>query len=296
MIPKNLTMKLLYLILIFIVPSTYALTLQELINSYNFGYNDGTLSINLFNDYMIDSNSNGQNDTLMINLTINSTKSDFFEFFIDLSEETGTLSNRINQSIASGVVSVVNLSFDTRILTKDRYNYSVRIYNSSNVLVFSKYNVETNIYRGFDNGTRITKITDEKISYVVDVLPETFLRVNLTINATQNQSTNVTAYIMFNGTIISATQQAALTNGSQIVSIDFDGDTIKSTRNNDNFTLDSVSIGKKLIRPTYITHAYNFSDFAKTSYIKNYSSAGVDTNANDCIFCFKSKFHENRSI
>ena len=134
--PKNLAMKLSYLILILIIPSTYALTLQELINSYNFGHNDGTLSINLYNDYMIDSNSNGQNDTLMINLTVNSTKSDFFEFFIDLSEETGTLSGRINQSLASGI-SIINLSFDTKTLTKDRYNYSVRIYNSSNVLVLN---------------------------------------------------------------------------------------------------------------------------------------------------------------
>jgi len=52
MVFKNLKLILVYSILILTVPSIFALTLQELIDSYNFGYNDGTLNINLFNDYI----------------------------------------------------------------------------------------------------------------------------------------------------------------------------------------------------------------------------------------------------
>ena len=75
---KNSILGLTYLILIFTIPNVGALTLQELIDSYNFGYNDGTLNINLFDDYIMDSDSNGQNDTLIINLTVNSTYTAFF--------------------------------------------------------------------------------------------------------------------------------------------------------------------------------------------------------------------------
>ena len=71
-------LKLIFLILVLTVPTVSALTLQELIDSYNFGYNDGTLNINQFSDYMLDSNSNGQNDALIINITVNSTYTAFF--------------------------------------------------------------------------------------------------------------------------------------------------------------------------------------------------------------------------
>src|SRR3989338_9604839 len=98
---KNSKIWILYLVLL--VPSAYSITLQELIDSYNFGYNDGTLNINLFNDYMVDSNSNGQNDTLIINITVNATYTAFFEVYFDLVEESGTLSNKINQSLSSGI-------------------------------------------------------------------------------------------------------------------------------------------------------------------------------------------------
>src|SRR3989338_3922811 len=273
MVFKNLKLILVYLILILIVPSIFALTLQELIDSYNFGYNDGTLNINQFSDYMSDSNSNGQNDTLIINITVNSTYTAFFEVYFDLAEESGTLSSKINQSISSGI-SNVNISFDTRLLNKNKYNYSVRIYNTTNILVFSKYSIETSTYSEFENGTNINRITDENLN-------SNYIRINLTLNASQNQDANITAYLKFNETIISATKPVTLSSGTQIVSLDFDNETIKSTHYNGNFTLDSVSIGKKLIKPSYSTSTYNYEDFAKTSYFRNYSSAGIDTNANN---------------
>ena len=270
---NNLKLLLLCIILVFIIPNIYSLTLQELINSYNFGYNDDTLNITLFTDYMVDSNSNGANDTLIVNLTINSTKTDFFEVFIDLSEESGTLSNTINRSISSGI-SNVNLSFNSNLFTKHKYNYSVRVYNASNILVFSEYNIETNTYNRFENGTNINRIMDENIG-------NNHIRINLTLNVTQDEDTNITVYFNFNNTIISAVKQVSLTSGLQTVSIDFDNETIKSIHYNGNLTLDSVLIGRKLIRPNYATSVYNYEDFAKTSYFRNYSSSGVDANANN---------------
>src|SRR3989338_7903842 len=39
------------------------MTLQELIDSYDYSYSDGTLNATYQNDYMIDNNGNGINDT-----------------------------------------------------------------------------------------------------------------------------------------------------------------------------------------------------------------------------------------
>lgn len=271
---KNLKIFILYLIFLFtVVPNANSLTLQELIDSYNFDYNDGTLNVNLFSDSMADSNLNGQNDVLIINLTVNSTYASNFEIYFDLSESSGTLSNRVNQSLIASV-SKVNMSFDTRLLTKNKYNYSVRIYNTTGILVFSKYNVETNIYNVFENGTSINIIRDENLN-------DNYLRINLTLNITQNQSTNITIFLKFNETIIGSTKNETLVIGAQTVSIDFDNETIKSTHYNGNFTLDSVLIGKKLFKPSYTTSIYNYEDFAKTSYFRNYSSSGIDTNTNN---------------
>jgi len=270
---KNLAITLVCLILVFIIPNVSALTLQELINSYNFNYSDGTLNVNIFTDYMIDSSSNGKNDTLIINMTVNSTKTDYFEVFADLVDGSGILSSRLNQSIASGI-SNVNLSLDTNLFTKNKYNYSIRIYNASNVLVLSKYNIETSVYTGFDNGTSITKITDENLN-------NNYIRINLTLNVTSSQDVNISIFLKFNQTIISAVNKSTLTTGLQTISVDFDNETIKSTHYNGNFILDSVIIGRKLLRPSYNTSIYNFEDFAKTSYFRNYSSSGVDTNANN---------------
>src|SRR3989338_1295208 len=257
MVFKNLKLILVYLILILIVPSIFALTLQELIDSYNFGYNDGTLNINQFSDYMSDSNSNGQNDTLIINITVNSTYTAFFEVYFDLAEESGTLSSKINQSISSGI-SNVNISFDTRLLNKNKYNYSVRIYNTTNILVFSKYSIETNTYSGFENGTSINKITDENLN-------NNYVRINLTLNVTQNQDANITVYLKFNETTISATKQATLTSGIQTVSIDFDNETIKSSHHNGNFTVAVKNTN------TYEIQAEIYDQF--NNFVKNLSAS-----------------------
>ena len=270
---RNFIKILLYLAIVITIPTAIATTLQELIASYNFGYTDGTLSVNLFNDYMIDTNSNGQNDTLVINLTVNSTQADYFTFFVDLNDGSGTLSNKLNQSLPSGV-SYVNLSFDTRILNKNFYNYSLRIYNTTNSLIFSKYGMQTNTYQGFENGTNVNRITDESLN-------NNYLRINLTLNSTQIQDANLTVYLSFNQTVISATKSATLTSGIQTILVDFDNETIKSTHFVGNFTLDSILIGRKLLKPAYTTYIYNYEDFAKTSYLRNYSSSGIDTNGNN---------------
>ena len=75
------------------------MTLQDLINSYDYSYSDGTLNATSQNDYMIDTNNNGINDTLIINLTVNSTYTSFFEVYFDLAEESGTLSDSRNLTV-----------------------------------------------------------------------------------------------------------------------------------------------------------------------------------------------------
>ena len=132
-------------ILIILTPNIHSLTIQELIDSYSYNYNDGTMYLLSYNDQLTDTDSNGINDRIIINLTINSTQADYFEFYVDLVDQGNTISNRTNVSVSAGV-SNVTVSFDTRLLTKNKYNYSVRIYNKTNTQIFSQYNIETQFF------------------------------------------------------------------------------------------------------------------------------------------------------
>ena len=44
------------------------MSINDLIDSFNYSYYNGSISIISSNDYMFDGNSNGLNDTLVINL------------------------------------------------------------------------------------------------------------------------------------------------------------------------------------------------------------------------------------
>lgn len=62
--------QILYVILLLVsvtLASAANMTIQELVDSYDYSYADGTLNATSQNDYMVDRNNNGVNDTLIIN-------------------------------------------------------------------------------------------------------------------------------------------------------------------------------------------------------------------------------------
>ena len=249
------------------------MTIQELVDSYDYSYADGTLNATSQNDYMVDRNNDGLNDTLIINITTDAATAGTYKFIVEIIDKNGVLVNETSKYIDSSNKSA-DVTFPSELLSKTKFNYSIRINNNNDNLIFRKLNIESQPYLKYETETNITKITDENLN-------NNFIRINLTINSTQAILTNITVTLAYNSSKISQTSEKNLSNGLQVVSIDFDNETIKSTHYTGNFTIDSVVIGNKIFDFNQNTSIYNYEDFAKTSYIKSIADGRIDTNANN---------------
>ena len=65
---------ILYLFVSLYQVSAANMTIQDLINSYDFSFSNGTLNVTSQTDYMLDTNENGVNDLLIINITTDESK------------------------------------------------------------------------------------------------------------------------------------------------------------------------------------------------------------------------------
>lgn len=196
-------------------------TMQQLIDSFDYNYYSGNLNVTNQTDYMIDRNGNGLNDTLMINITTNNATSDNYTFIIELIDKNGILVNDTTIYI-NATNNYAIISFSTEFLSQNKFNYTITINDVNGTLIFRKYKIETNTYLSYETGTNITKITDENVN-------NNLIRINLTINSTQAITANITVTLAYNSSKISKTEEKTLVNGLQVVSINFDNETIKST-------------------------------------------------------------------
>src|SRR3989338_4612243 len=119
----------LYIILFLLsISLASALTIPQLIDSYDYSLNKGITSITNSSDTMIDSNNDSVNDTLQ--LTLNTTGSaGTYLFFVDLEDNNKTISSNLNKTISTNDSLTIN--FSTTLLQTKKFNYTVRIYNLS---------------------------------------------------------------------------------------------------------------------------------------------------------------------
>ncbi len=248
-------------------------TLHSLISSYSYNFYNGTINVTSKNDYMIDKNSNNKNDTLIINITTDSKTAGNYKFIVELVDENGILINSTEKSITGSDASA-SINFPSELLTNQKFNYSIRINDNYNNMVFRKFNVESKTYKNYETGANIIKITDENAN-------NNFLRVNLTISSNAAKTANITVALAYNSSSIQKTEEKTLNNGIQIISINFDNETVKSTRYKGNFTVKTIIIGNKIFEFGKNTSIYNYEDFAKTSYIKSIEDGKIDADNNN---------------
>ncbi len=250
-----------------------AMSVGELADSYNYDYSDGSMKIVQFNDTMIDLNSDGLNDTLVINLTTNVSASTSYFFVVKLFEGDHLVQNFTNATVSSSTQSV-SVTFSTNQLQLGQYNYSVDVRDQNYILVYSKYRTQTSLYSNFSKGTAIAAIADQRIN--------NSLRINVSLNVTQNSTSNITVYLVYNtNRTLSSTVQANLTTPYTTISIDFDNETIKSTHYNGSYSITAVQIDNKILSSNFTTANYSFIDFAQTSFLNNITSNTIDIDANN---------------
>ena len=232
------------------------MTIDELIDSFNYNYTNGSINVVGKTDFMLDQNNNGIPDTLAIQLTNSVPADDTFNLIISLMDKENIFINSTTKLITSSD-NIVQINFPTELFESNKFNYTLEITNQNNELVYREYKTETNFYSNYEKGTTITKVTDENVN-------NNILRINLTVNSTSTATKNVTVTLSTNSSTISKTEEKTLNNGSQVISINFDNETIKSTHNNGKFLITNAVIGNKNFKVNKNTSSYNYENFAKT--------------------------------
>src|SRR3989344_1944213 len=88
------------------------MTVQDLINSYDFSFYNGALNVTSQTDYMIDTNNNGINDLLIINLTTDALTSGTYRFVVEINNGENFIVNDTTTTI-SGSDRYASINFPT---------------------------------------------------------------------------------------------------------------------------------------------------------------------------------------
>ncbi len=286
---KKIVYLVIGIIILFAINQVSALTLEELLNSYSFDYAGETIGVMNITDFMQDTNSNSINDTLFFNISIYNATSGNYAFYMDI-EDNETILTQSSSININSVPTAVFINASTILLSgKNTFNYTLRVYDSSDNLVYRRGNIATKTYNSYEKGYNVINIKDENVG-------NNYIRFNVTINSTKSSTENISIHLSYNESSISLTNQTQLSIGINNIFVIFDNESIKSTHFNGNYSITEVSIGSKIIPQNRSTNSYNYEDFAKTSYIKSYADAVIDKNENNLTDYLEINFTLNIKI
>ncbi|MDD9952928.1 MAG: hypothetical protein OXR66_01165 [Candidatus Woesearchaeota archaeon] len=244
------------LISISTISLAYAMTVDELIESYDYDY-VGSVNVTNATDYL--------DDTLTINITTNTTGNYYVTITLF---DTITLTNTTNTSIIAN--QPTSITFNERDLQKNQYNYTIEIHDQDLNLQYRKYKTATNVY-AFEQGTQVTSITDQNTGNIY---------LTITLNNTINETTNATVYLDYNNHTIQHTETVTITAPHDTITLTIPNETIKATHYNGPYTIKTLQLGTTYIQTNHTTASYNYEDFA-TDYIKNITITEIDNNSNN---------------
>src|SRR3989339_849123 len=243
-IEKTLVITLLILL---ILPLAYAITIQELISSYNFDYYGEEIDLSNVTDSI---NSN----TLSFNISIENAIAGDYTFYIDLEDANSIATGeRFETLSSSGENVIVNVS--TYLLSgKEKFNYTLRIYDENSSLIYRYGNLTTQVYSSYDTGYEVLGVVDSNVN-------NDLIRLNISLNSSVSSIENVSIFLQHGDKFISTISEESLNVGLNYIILDLDNE--------------------KIIVLNLTTSVYDHEDFAKTSYFKDYNSSFVDLDSNN---------------
>src|SRR3989344_565071 len=259
-----------FFIFVLAVPLSSSISLRELIDVYIFSASTSDMNLDNYTDYMIDKNGNEINDTLVIELATNNVNGNFI-FVVNLFDKNGAIANETNLTLGSGI-NKINITFDSSLLSQSQFNYSVKIYNSTYSLKYRKDKILTQNYSNYEGGFKMIDLKDSVFGNNI--------RINLTINSAVNGTYESVLFLSYNSSTISVKENKSITDSVNVLTFNFDNETIKKTHYAGRFNISSVKIGKKILRADFVTNTYDFRNFASTSYFDGFSDSGYDSNHN----------------
>ena len=249
------------------------MTIDGLIDSFNYSYSNSSIDITAYQDYMKDVNGNGANDTLVLNFTASVSADGQFTFIASLIDN-GTLHINSTTKIVTSSDNAAQVNFPTEFLTDKKFNYTLEILNVDNNLVFRTNKIETNHYNAYEAGLTLLSLADQNVD-------NSYLEITVQLNSSKAFTANITVALSYNSSSIAATEEKPISTGVNSYTIKVDNETIKSTHYASNFTINSVVVENKVFNTDRNTSIHNFEDYAKTSYIKAAKDGRVDSDAND---------------
>src|SRR3989338_7371959 len=137
----NIAKFLPYLILMLASIIFSGASLQGLLSSYNYNFYNGTINMTSQSDYMADTNNNNKNDNLIISVTTDKSGGTY-KFIAEIIDKDGVLINSTEKILTASDKSA-GINFPSELLSKQKFNYSIRINDNDNNPVFRKYNIES---------------------------------------------------------------------------------------------------------------------------------------------------------
>src|SRR3989338_7636119 len=226
-------------------------------------YEEGVKIINI-------SDNSGNNIFLSLNLTINFTKNNDYEIISYLEYNSSTIFSKINETINSGVDSII-INFDNETIKNTHYagKFNLITIRINNKLVKTNYTTNIYDYRDFAQTSYFSSFSDNGVDINNNGLFD-FLMLNATIEIKNGDSYKVEAalYDLF-GNFIGKTDKTEFFNaGNHNVILNYNGTGIYEKKLNGPFVLKYAKLLRNnnatdQVTDFYITENYNYINFEK---------------------------------
>ena len=229
-----------------------AITLDELLNSYDYTYQGTQATVDNIVHYGQDTNNNSLDDYLVVDVATTINLPGNYSFVGDLMRDGEMITSYENKVFRDAGSQTAKLYFNPKLLTNGEYNLSLNV-NRNYLPVFRNDSIYTII---FDN-TDYEK-PDIKINPVSDSIFSNNLRINLDVNVTRDGDYPISSYITDGNSVVMTQKNYTLNNGTNNINLEFDGSEIREKRLDDGL-LYSIYVLDEDLR-------YDFDSNYQTNY------------------------------
>lgn len=244
-------------------------SVQDLVNSYSYNYFGEELDV-------ANITSSASGSALSFSINVSNVTAGTYTFYVDV-KDLGSVVSGKNTGTINSQGAIVNVDINNYLLSgATNFNYSLRVYDSSDILVYRETNRSTGTISPYNPGYLIGTITPQNIG-------NHSLQIAVLFNSTRAATNeNFSFFLKYNnGSYIFSTKNQSLTTGLNAILFLFDNETMKSTHYNGVYNMTSMTIGQKNIPIGTNTATFNYETFAKTSYFKKYNSTFKDLDADN---------------
>jgi PKD repeat protein len=256
-----------------------SLTLDELLSSYNWNVNNANI-VNSVSYSNIDSDSNGKFDTIAFNIAVTANGNLKFTGFL------GEQSYKSQKSVSG--TDTLQLNFSSSDFSEGDYNFSFKIFNSSNTLLVDAHN---NVSYHFDSALHEPAKVIPSLTAIAaqhtdsDTLYE-LLACSFQFDTNKSGTYSAALYLSNSADdIIIAKKDISLAEGISSQDISFSSKDIKQAGFNGTLTLDAIQIEGAKFNKIFILNnqtAINSENFDPESAVitGNFNDRGIDLNSN----------------